>query len=262
MDGANNTMRLQRFLARAGNGGRRHCEQMILDGRVSVNGKTIAEMGVQVDPMADEIRLDGIVQHIEPERVLIALNKPAGVMTTMKDQVGRPCVADFLPMAQYPALYHIGRLDRDTTGILLFTTDGNLGNDLLHPSKHVTKEYIAQVKGTPTEAELDLLRHGVQIRRGERTHTCAPAEADLLPMLPARFKRQESCLDERLAGTSFVRLRIHEGINHQVKLMLGAIGHKVLNLHRSEFGGISCGKLAAGEWRMLTQEEAQSLDRS
>ena len=259
MDSASNTMRLQRFLARSGNGGRRRCEQMIVDGRVSVNGVKITQMGVQVDPAVDEVRLDGRLVVIPASDAIIALNKPAGVMTTMKDQVGRPCVADYLPLDQYPSLYHVGRLDRDTTGILLFATDGVVGNRLLHPSGHVMKEYIAQVRGVPTEDELDRIRRGIEIRRGEKHHRCAPAEADLLPTLPARYRRQDSCLDASLAGCSFVRVSIHEGINHQVKLMFGAIGHKVVNLHRSEFGGISCGTLAAGEWRLLTDEEVVSL---
>ena len=253
------TMRLQKFLARAGMGGRRHCEQMIADGRVQVNGQIIDVMGVQVNPEVDIVMLDGKRVPPPSDEVVVALNKPAGCYTTMRDQVGRFCVADILPLDRYPSLYHIGRLDRDTTGILLFTTDGMLGNALLHPSKHVTKEYIAQVKGRPTEQELDRIRAGIEIRRGERYHVCAPAEAELLKKLPKRYREQDSCLEPGEPNTSFVRVAIQEGVKHQVKLMLGAIGHPVVYLHRATFGPISCGSMKRGEWRLLSQEEMKRL---
>ena len=252
-------MRLQKYLARAGAGGRRRCEQFIADGRVSVNGNVITEMGVQVDPAVDSVALDGIPVMLPPEDTVIALNKPTGCYTTMKDQMGRLCVADLLPMATHPSLYHVGRLDRDTTGILLFATDGELGNQLLHPSHHVDKEYIAQVRGVPSESELDRLRAGIEIRKGERYHACSPAEAELLQKLPKAIRQQDSCLDPSIKGTSFVRIVIHEGINHQVKLMMGAIGHSVLRLHRTQFGPISCSGLKAGEWRELEADEIMHL---
>lgn len=253
------TMRLQKYLARSGAGGRRHCEQLIAEGRVAVNGQVVIQMGVQVDPAADIVTLDG--KRVSPPQgdVIIALNKPAGCYSTMSDQRGRTCVADLLPMDAHPSLYHIGRLDRDTTGILLFTTDGDLGNRLLHPSHHVEKEYVAQVKGVPAEGELGRIRRGIEIRRGQKVHACAPALAQVLPTLPPDVAGQESCLEPGLAGTSFVRIVIHEGINHQVKLMMGAIGHPVVNLHRTRFGPISCGGLELGRWRELTAAEAASL---
>ncbi|MDO5118095.1 MAG: pseudouridine synthase [Eggerthellaceae bacterium] len=252
-------MRLQKYLARSGMGGRRHCEKMIADGRVQVNGRVIEEMGVQVDPRVDVVMLDGKVVELPADEVVVALNKPVGCYSTMRDQVGRFCIADLLPTERYPSLYHIGRLDRDTTGILLLSTDGELGNALLHPSKHVTKEYIAQVKGRPTEAELDRIRTGIEIRRGERYHSCAPAEAEVLDVLPKRYRDQDSCLEPDEKKTSFVRLVIHEGVKHQVKLMLGEIGHPVVHLHRATFGPISCSTLKQGEWRLLTEGEIQSL---
>ena len=244
-------MRLQKFLARAGVASRRKCEQFIADGRVCVNGIVVTEMGTQIDPESDEVTFDGTTISFVSDNVIIALNKPAGVYTTMHDQVGRRCVADLLPIEEYPSLYHIGRLDRDTTGIILFTTDGELGNRLLHPSSHVQKEYIAQVRGTPTERDLDLIRAGIEIRRGEHVHQCAPAEAERLKKLPVRYREQDSCLKPGLPGTSFVLIRIHEGVKHQVKLMLGAIGHPVVNLHRTKFGEITCDGLKQGEWRFI-----------
>ena len=252
-------MRLQKFLARSGFGGRRACERYISEGRVSVNGVVITEMGVQVDPATDEVAFNGKPVIMQSEDVVIALNKPDGCYTTMRDQAGRRCVADILPMGEYPSLYHIGRLDRDTTGVLLFTTDGSLGNELLHPSRHVSKEYIAQVRGTPTRKDLDVIRSGITIRQGEATHHCAPAQAELLKKLPESIRGQDSCLDPRLPGTSFVRLRIHEGVKHQVKLMLGAVGHPVVNLHRTRFGTVDCGLLRQGEWRILSSEEVDAL---
>ncbi|MDO4399320.1 MAG: pseudouridine synthase [Coriobacteriia bacterium] len=255
-------MRLQKFLARSGFGGRRTCERYIAEGHVSVNGAVVTEMGIQVDPIHDEVLFDGTRVVLEPDNVVIALNKPDGCYTTMRDQVGRECVADLLPMGDYPSLYHIGRLDRDTTGVILFSTDGSLGNELLHPSRHVAKEYIAQVKGTPTQKDLDKLRQGILIRRGENTHQCAPAEAELLKKLPRSIRAEDSCLEVGLPGTSFVRLTIHEGVKHQVKLMLGAIGHPVVHLHRSRFGTVSCGALKQGEWRMLSADEVDGLRSS
>lgn len=254
-----NRMRLQRFLARAGAQGRRKCEEAIAAGRVCVNGQVVTQMGVQVDPTVDVVTLDGRTMALPAEQVVLALNKPAGCFTTMHEQRGRACVADCLPMERYPALYHVGRLDRDTTGILLFATDGDLGNALLHPSRHVDKVYIAQVKGTPTQKDLDVLRRGVTLRNGDHVHRCAPAQADLLKKLPAELRAQDSCLEPGMPGTSFVRIEIHEGIKHQVKLMLAEVGHPVVRLHRAQFGPISCGALKQGEWRLLEPAEVASL---
>ncbi len=255
-------MRLQKFLARCGAGGRRRCETFIADGRVEVNGAVVTEMGVQVDPCRDVVTLDGTRMALPQEDAVIALNKPAGCYTTMSDQKGRFCVADLLPLDAYPSLYHVGRLDRDTTGVILFTMDGELGNYLLHPSHHVEKEYIAQVRRVPTEEELERIRQGITIRHGERVHHCAPAKAELLRKLPRSLAAQDSCLDPSIPNTSFVRISIHEGINHQVKLMMGAIGHAVVKLHRTRFGSVECGKLPCGEWRELSPEEVAALWQS
>lgn len=253
------TMRLQKFLARSGCGSRRRCEQMVADGRVQVNGVTIQEMGVQVNPHSDTVLLDGKPVMLQADNVVIALNKPVSCYSTMHDQVGRSCVADLLPMERYPSLYHIGRLDRDTTGVLLFATDGNLGQQLLHPSKHVSKEYLAQVKGLPSEAALGRIRSGIEIRRGERVHICAPATAEVFEELPSRYMEQDSCLEPGIPHTSFVRIVIHEGVKHQVKLMLGEIGNPVVRLHRTQFGPIGCGTLAQGQWRLLSESEIKRL---
>lgn len=253
-------MRLQKFLARAGVASRRKCEEYILAGRVSVNGSVVSEMGVQVDPAKDQVAFDGEPIRLPEEHVVIALNKPVGVFTTMHEQRGRVCVANYLPMDEYPGLFHIGRLDGDTTGILLFTNDGELGNRMLHPSNHVDKEYVAQVRGIPTEYELDRIRDGIRIEQGERIHQCAPAYAEFLSQLPKWIRRQDSCLDASLKGTSFVVLRIHEGVKHQVKLMLKEIGHPVVNLHRSSFATIECDSLKQGEWRFVEPGELPAVE--
>ena len=138
-------VRLQKFLARAGVASRRASEKLIEAGRISVNGQVVTELGTKVDPEADEVRLDGAPVRKAAEAVTLMLNKPAGYLTSMKDPQGRPCVAQLVPLDEFPALYPLGRLDYDTTGLLLFSTDGELGNAVLHPSHHVDKTYRALV---------------------------------------------------------------------------------------------------------------------
>lgn len=260
MDDASGCMRLQKFLARAGVASRRTSEEFIVAGRVRVNGQVVSEMGVQVNPDVDIIEFDGCRVLAPAKHTTIALNKPAGVYSTMSDQKGRLCVADLVPVASYSGLFHVGRLDRDTTGILLFTNDGELGQRLLHPRHHVWKEYYAQVKGKPAEDALDHLRRGITIRQGERIYDCAPAKVELIHSLPEGIKVSETCLEPTRKGTAIVSISIHEGVKHQVKLMLGAIGHPVVNLHRATFGGISCTGLKLGEWRELKPDEVQVLE--
>ena len=153
-------MRLQKFLARAGVASRRASENLMTAGRVTVNGEVVRELGSKVDPLVDVVAVDGNVVSLSDGPVTIMLNKPAGVITTMKAQSNRPIVADLVPCDRYPGLYPIGRLDADTTGILLFSTDGALGNALLHPSHHVPKTYLATVEGDLTDVEADRLRPG------------------------------------------------------------------------------------------------------
>lgn len=159
-------VRLQKFLARAGVASRRACERIIEAGRVSVNGCVVTELGTKVDPSVDEVSLDGALVCQPNQAVTLMLNKPAGFLTSMKDPQGRPCVAELVPCDEIPGLYPLGRLDYDTTGLLLFSTDGELGNAVLHPSRHVDKTYHALVKGTPSEKALDRLRHGVELEDG------------------------------------------------------------------------------------------------
>ena len=231
-------MRLQKFLARAGVASRRASENLMTAGRVTVNGEVVSELGAKVDPLVDVVAVDGKVVSLADGPVTIMLNKPAGVITTMKAQSDRPIVAELVPTDRYPGLFPIGRLDADTTGLLLFTTDGELGNRLLHPSHHVPKTYRAQLKALPKPRELDRLREGIELDDGPTQ----PAQVEVVGRKPP-----------------IVRITIHEGRYHQVKRMFEAIGYRVVSLHRERFDTLELGNLASGEWRELTPEEVDSL---
>lgn len=247
-------MRLQKFLARAGAASRRGSENLMTAGRVRVNGEVVTELGSKVDPRVDRVTVDGVEYRLQQAPVYIMLNKPAGYVTTMSDPQGRPCVADLVPTKRYPGLFAVGRLDRDTTGLLLFTTNGDAAQQLLHPSHHVRKHYVALVEGTPTEAELDRLRRGIRLRDG----MAQPAEVEVLGPTDELFR---AVAPEGARGdVSVVGLRIREGRKHQVKRMLGAVGHKVLRLHRDAFGPLTLSGVAQGEWRPLTKKEVAAVE--
>lgn len=259
----NGPVRLNRFLARAGVGSRRACDALIEAGRVSVNGQTVTELGVKVNPAHDAVRFDGKPVMPPQDAVVLMLNKPAGVYTTMSDPQGRPCVASCVPEDRFPGIYHIGRLDRDTTGLLLFTSDGDLGYRLQHPSHHVDKTYIAQVEGMPSFTQVRRLESGIDIKVGGRVRTTAPAKVELVSWSDLGlygFDPDQSCLERRRAHTAFVALTIHQGMKHQVKLMLGAVGHRVVNLHRASFGALALGDLRLGSWRVLDASEVAALE--
>ena len=208
-----------------------------------MNGQVVTELGTKVDPEADEVRLDGAPVRKAAEAVTLMLNKPAGYLTSMKDPQGRPCVAQLVPLDEFPALYPLGRLDYDTTGLLLFSTDGELGNAVLHPSHHVDKTYRALVKGKPSEAALDRLRSGVVLDDG--------------PTQPAEVR-----LAGRKGKNAYVEIIIHEGRKRQVKRMCEAIGHPVLQLHRASFGPLELGDLSEGKYRVLSEQEVAALERA
>lgn len=238
----NYPMRLQKFLARSGVASRRRSEDLITAGRVEVNGEVRCDLGCKVDPNVDEVTVDGRVVTIFDGCAYIMLNKPAGYITTMSDPQGRPCVADLVPADRYPGLYPLGRLDMDTTGLLLFTTDGDMGPALLHPKHHVDKTYRVKVKGKLRERDLTRLRAGgLKLPEG---YICAPAKVRI-----------------DAAGSEFSRasITIHEGRKRQVKLMFSAIGHPVVELHRDIFGPINLGDLPQGTWRELTEQEIAAL---
>lgn len=251
----NYPMRLQRFLARAGVASRRGSERLMTEGRVRVNGVVTTELGSKVDPARDVVEVDGVACSIADAPCYLMLNKPAGYLTTMSDPYGRPCVADLVDLGAHPGLFPVGRLDQDTTGLLLFTTNGDVGQALLHPSRHVTKRYVALVSGVPSERDLDRLRAGIVLEDGP----CAPAEARHLS--PADPTCAPVLRRGRVpAGCSVVEVAIHEGRKHQVKNMLLAVGHEVLRLHRRSFGPLELRGLAEGRSRDLTREEAAALE--
>lgn len=246
-------MRLQKFLARAGAASRRGAENLMTAGRVTVNGETVTELGSKVDPATDVVAVDGRVVALADGPVHIMLHKPAGYLSTMRDPRGRPCVASLVPCDRYPGLFCVGRLDADTTGLLFFTTDGDLGQALLHPSHGKDKDYVALVEGTVRDRDLDPLRRGIVLDDGP----CSPASARVLdPSDPRALPVSKGAPRD----TSVVLLTIHEGRKHQVKRMLTEIGHPVLRLHRDAFGPLSLGDLPEGEWRELTAEEARLVE--
>lgn len=236
-------VRLQKFLARGGVASRRASEKLIVEGHVCINGQIVTELGVKIDPEKDEVTVDGKRVVVKEKPVVLMLNKPAGYLTSMKDDRQRPCVAQLVPLDTYPGLFPIGRLDFDTTGLLLFTTDGELGNALCHPSFHVDKEYHALVKGHPSRASLSTLEKGVLLKDG----LTAPARVSVL--------KQDKT-------STLLSLTIHEGKKRQVKRMCEAVGHPVIRLHRAQFGPLSLGKLAEGDYRVLSEEEVAQLRSS
>ncbi|HEY2815446.1 MAG TPA: pseudouridine synthase [Acidimicrobiales bacterium] len=228
--------RLQKVLARAGIGSRRHCEELIESGVVTVNGRQ-ATLGDKVDPESDGIEIDGVGIGIRPGLVYYLLNKPAGVVTSAGDPHGRTSVTDLVP--DEPRVYPVGRLDQDTEGLLLLTNDGDLTHRLTHPSFGVEKEYVAEVEGRPSRGSLRQLREGVELDDG----VTAPAKASLV-------------------DPSVVRLTIHEGRNRQVRRMCEAIGHPVVRLVRTRIGPITDRRLTPGEWRPLSTDEVRALERA
>ncbi len=246
-------MRLQRFLARAGVASRRGSEDLMTAGRVRVNGEVATQLGTKVDPLSDVVEVDGRRVSLADSPVYLMLNKPAGYLTTMSDPQGRRCVAELVPCADYPGLFPVGRLDKDTTGLLLFTTDGDMAQSLLHPSKHVWKRYVALVDGVVEDSELEPLRRGIELDDGP----CQPARARVLAPCEARSVARAGVP----SGRSCVEVSIREGRKNQVKRMLGKIHHPVVRLHRSTFGALELTGVAEGSWRMLEPDEVESLRR-
>lgn len=231
--------RLQKLLARAGLGSRRACEDLIRAGRVTVNGETVTRLGAKARP-TDDIRVDGRPAVIPEDRIYLIVNKPPGYVTTRDDPQGRPTVMELVPEQVRDRVFPVGRLDQDSTGLLLLTDDGDLTQRLLHPKHHIAKEYLADVEGTPTEAQLRRLRSGIELEDG----ITQPAEV----MLVAQG-----------GGESRLRITITEGRNRQVRRMLAAIGHPVRRLKRVAIGPIRLGELSLGAARRLSEGQLQAL---
>jgi len=245
-DGRIYPMRLQKFLARAGVASRRGSEDLMTAQRVTVNGAVITELGFKVDPQVDEVAVDGRVVQLAEGPSYFAFHKPIEVMTTMSDPQGRRTVAEFFPPDAPAGLFPVGRLDYISEGLLLFMTDGELAQQLLHPSHHVAKTYLATVKGVPSPATLAHLRQGVELDDG----MTAPAGAVLVSGTGER---------SREGGRSIVELRISEGRKRQVRRMMSAVGHPVTRLVRVGFGPVQLGDLGVGAVRPLTDAELVAL---
>jgi 23S rRNA pseudouridine2605 synthase len=232
--------RLQRLLARAGYGSRRASEQLIVEGRVTVNG-TVATLGDRADPAEDEVRVDGLAVNLDPNVRYYALHKPAGVVTTMRDPQGREDIRGYLPR-EGPRLFPVGRLDRDTEGLLLLTNDGELANALTHPRFGVEKEYLAEVEGVPTAKHVGRLRRGLELEDGH-AH--------------AKSARVTGRAGERGA----IRVVMTEGRKREVRRLLAAAGLPVVRLVRVRVGPVRLGDLRPGERRELTHDEVVALRR-
>jgi 23S rRNA pseudouridine2605 synthase len=228
-------MRLAKYLAHAGVASRRAAEDLIRAGRVSVDGEVVADLGRQVSESA-EVRVDGAVVGGPEERAVWMVNKPAGVVSTARDTHGRPTVVSLVRDSS-ARLYPVGRLDADTTGLILLTNDGELANRLMHPRYEVPRTYIARVAGGPVgDAAVRALRAGVELSDG----VTAPASV-------------------RVLARDRLELVLHEGRKRQVRRMCEAVGHPVVALERVGFGSLRLGGLAAGEARRLGAEEVQAL---
>ena len=242
--------RLQKVLAHAGVASRRACEQLIADGRVSVDGVTVTEPGVRVDPLTQEIRVDGSRILTNPELITLMLHKPAGVVTTMEDPEGRPTVAQYGRdyLAEHPELpdslrlVHVGRLDTETEGLLLLSNDGELSHRLMHPSFEIAKTYVAIVEGQVEPWVPRKLRRGIELEDGE-------AKADRVTVK-----------DSGPRG-SIVEITLHSGKNRIVRRMLDAVGHPVTRLARTRLGPLRLGNLRPGQTRLLSGEEIAALQQ-
>jgi 23S rRNA pseudouridine2605 synthase len=234
-------IRLQKVLAGAGIGSRRACEQLIADGRVVVDGRGVAELGTRVDPASAIVRVDGKRVNLRSDLLYLALNKPSGVITAMSDPHGRACVGDLV--ADLPGrLFHVGRLDAETEGLLLLTNDGDFAHRLAHPSHGVIKTYIAEVAAPVDRSVGALLRAGVQLEDG-------PAAVDAFRIVDSS------------GGRTLVEVQLHEGRKHIVRRLLDAVGHPVIRLVRVAVGPVRLGDLRPGSVRELSTGELGELYR-
>ena len=239
-------VRLQKVLAAAGIGSRRACEAMIDEGRVEVNGKIVMEQGRRVDPERDVIRVDG--SRVPPPRrhLYLVLNKPRGVVSTMDDPEGRRTLTDLLAgrvpgrRSDYDRLFHVGRLDTDTSGLLLLTNDGDFAQRLSHPSYEVPRTYLVEVSGVVSRQTLTTLQRGVMLDDG--------------PVKPTSVS-----IVSVAENKSLLKITLHEGRNRIVRRTMEAVGHRVRRLSRTAIGPVRLGNLKSGEFRELTRDELGGL---
>ncbi len=235
-------IRLQKVLSQAGIASRRAAEKLIIDGRVEVDGRVVTELGTRVDPHTAVIRVDGARVVLDESLVYLALNKPRGVHSTMSDDRGRPCIGDLIEhrVRGNKKLFHVGRLDADTEGLILLTNDGELAHRLMHPSHEVPKTYLATVTGSVPRGLGNKLREGIELEDG-------PARVDDFAVVDA------------VAGRTLVRVTLHEGRNRIVRRMLAAAGFPVESLVRTDIGAVSLGNQRPGSIRALRHDEIGQL---
>ena len=229
-------------MAECGVASRRKSEELIADGYVKVNGEVVTEAGIKVDPSVDKIEFRNVDVAIKPEeKVYIMLNKPVGYVTTVKDEKGRSTVMDLLKDVK-ERIVPVGRLDMYTSGLLLFSNDGEFINKITHPSHQTTKTYVIKTRGIPSEADLEKLRTGVKID----DYYTSPAEVELL-------------LKDNVNDIARLKVQIHEGRNRQVRKMVEAIGLSTIALRRESIGNLTLDGLDKGKWRYLTKQEVMDL---
>lgn len=232
--------RLQKYLAQCGVASRRKCEELILQGRVQVNGVTVTELGTKINPEKDKIKFDGKDIKQAKKLVYILLNKPIGYVTTADDQFGRDTVLDLFKVKE--RIVPVGRLDMYTSGALILTNDGDFVYQVTHPKHEIEKTYTVTIKGIVQNSEVEQLRNGIKI--------------DDYITKPARVKILKTDTEKDI---SRLEITIHEGKNRQVRKMCEAVGRKVLALHRSKIGGIGVKDIELGKWRYLTANEVQQI---
>ena len=231
--------RLQKYMASCGVASRRKCEELILNGRVTVNGDIITELGTKVIPNKDIVKFDGKLISKEENKVYIILNKPEGYITSLKDEKGRKTILDLVNIKE--RIFPIGRLDYDSSGLLLLTNDGEIYNKIIHPRVKLDKKYIAVVNGRFTEKEMENFKNGV----------------DIGGYITATSNIREISFENNL---STVEITIHEGKNRQIRKMCSSFNHNVISLKRVAIGKIKLGYLKKGEFRNLTKEELDYIN--
>lgn len=233
-------MRLQKYMALSGVASRRKSEEMIMRGKVKVNGQVVDTLGAKIDPDKDTVEVNNKVIRIEKRKIYIMLNKPVGYVSTVSDQFDRETVVDLVDKDIDERLYPVGRLDYDTEGLILLTNDGDFTYSITHPKHHIDKTYIATVKGIPSKEKLRKFQNGLEME----DYVTSPAKVEIVKVM------RSSCELE---------ITIHEGKNRQVRKMCSAIGHPVIKLKRVAIGDVVLGNLPLGKWRHLSPAEVQYL---
>ena len=235
--------RLQKYMARCGVASRRKCEEIILSGEVKINDNIVSQLGVKINPEKDIVTYKGNIIKPEEKKLYIMLNKPEGYITSVKDEKGRKTILDLVKVEE--RIYPIGRLDYDSSGLILLTNDGDIYNKIIHPRVNIGKKYIVTCRGEFSKEEIKRFESGVDIGG----YITADAKMTLLDI----EKKHNSV-------NSVVEIIIHEGKNRQIRRMCEALGHEVLSLKRVEVGNIKLGYLKKGQWRHLTEEELKYIN--